>query len=126
MAVAVSDRATAWPPLTCGGVTAGDAPSSSSRARARRPAALRSWDVRAFIVSPLGLAFRRARDLARRNHLRHLQLPPDARHRAHHGHRGDDDQTGKPWAAPSGDPGAPWPPPAANPRRLPSVIFPTR
>ena len=64
---------------------------------------------------------RRARDLARRNHLRHLQLPPDARHRAHHGHRDDDDQTDKPWAAPSGDPGAPWPPPAANPPCLPSA-----
>src|SRR5260370_31582379 len=88
-------------------------------AQARSPEG--SWDVRAFIGPPLGLAIRGARDLARRNPLRHLQLPPDARHRAHHGHGDDDDQTDKPWAAPSGDPGAPWPPPAANPRCLPSA-----
>ena len=53
----------------------------------------RSWEVKAFIVSPLRSVFRRARDLARRNYLRHL-----------------------PWAAPSGDPGSTWPPPAADPR----------
>src|ERR1039458_2782635 len=54
----------------------------------------RSWEVKAFTtVSPLRSAFRRARDLARRNRFRPL-----------------------PWAAPSGDPGALWPPPAADPR----------
>jgi len=43
--------------------------------------------------------------------LRHLQLPPDsARHREH---GDDDDQAGKPWAAPLGDPGSSWSPSAA-------------
>jgi glycosyltransferase involved in cell wall biosynthesis len=69
------------PPLD---VAAGGQQDAAAGQLPQHASTSRSWEVKAFIVSPLRSAFRRARDLARRNHFRHL-----------------------PWAAPSGDPGAP-------------------
>jgi len=65
----------------------------------------RSWEVKALSVSPLRSAFRRARGwpgeiTSGTYSFRRM------RGTAHHEHGDTDDQADKPWAAPSGDPGA--------------------